>query len=64
VLGQPPRCGTGPLRNKQGQEFSAAVWTAPVRSSSGAARGTLIIAAEESTLREALPAKAELAMQN
>lgn len=64
VLGQPPPCGKSPLQNKQGHEFCAAVWTAPVRSSSGATRGTLTIAAEESTLREALPAKAELAMQN
>jgi hypothetical protein len=64
VLGQPPLCGTGPLRNKQGQEFVAAVWTAPVRSPSGATRGTLIIAAEESSLREALPAKAGFAMQS
>jgi PAS domain-containing protein len=64
VIGQPPPCGNGPLQNKQGQRFGAAVWTAPVRSSSGAARGTLIIAAEESTLKEALQAKTELAMQN
>jgi PAS domain-containing protein len=65
VLGQPlPSAGHGPLRNKQGQEIGAAVWTTQIRSSGGAARGILTIAAEESTLREALPAKAELAMQN
>ena len=63
VLGQPPPCGTGQLRNKQGQQFVAAVWTAPVRTASGAARGTLTIAAEVSTFREALPAEAELTMQ-
>jgi PAS domain-containing protein len=64
VLGQPPPCGTTTLRNKQGQAFGAAVWTAPVRTPSGATRGTLIMAAEESTVREALTAKAELAVQN
>jgi hypothetical protein len=63
VMGQPPLCGNSPLQNKQGQLLVAAIWTAPVRSSSGAARGTLTIAAEGSTLKEALPAKAELAMQ-
>lgn len=63
VLGQPPLCGTGPLRNKQGQETGAAVWTAPVRSSSGATRGTLIMAADQPTLAEASPRNAQLALQ-
>jgi PAS domain-containing protein len=63
VLGQPPLCGTGPLRNKQGQETGAAVWTSPLRSSSGATRGTFIIAADHSTLAEAMPTNAQLALQ-
>ncbi len=63
VLGQPPLCGTGPLRNKQGQQTGAAVWTAPVRSASGATRGTLIMAADQSTLAEGVPANAQLALQ-
>ncbi|HEV8043453.1 MAG TPA: PAS domain-containing protein [Bryobacteraceae bacterium] len=64
VLGQAPPCGTASLRNKQGQEFGAAVWTAPVRTSSGATRGTLIMAVEESAAREALQVKAEIAVRN
>ena len=63
VQGQPlPATGKGPLRNRQGKEIGAAVWTSPIRSSNGVARGTLTIAAEESVLRDALPAKAELAL--
>jgi PAS domain-containing protein len=63
VQGQPlPATGKGPLRNRQGKEIGAAVWTSPIRSSNGVARGTLTIAAEESALRDALPAKAELAL--
>jgi hypothetical protein len=63
VLGQPPLCGTGRLRNKQGQETGAAVWTSPLRSPSGATRGTLIMAADQSTLAEAAPRNAQLALQ-
>jgi hypothetical protein len=64
VLGQPAPCGNTPLRNRQGKQFVAAVWKAPVCTPSGVTRGTLTVAAEESTLREALPAKAALALQN
>jgi PAS domain-containing protein len=63
VLGQPPLCGTGPLRNKQGQETGAAVWTSPLRSPSGATRGTLIMAADQAALAEAAPRNAQLALQ-
>jgi hypothetical protein len=63
VLGQPPPCGTGPLRTRQGREFVATVFTSPVRAPSGATRGTLTIAAEESSLGETAPAKSELVMQ-
>ena len=41
-----PLPANGRLRNKQGQEIAASVWTAPVRASSGATRGTLTIAAD------------------
>jgi len=64
VLGQPAPCGNTPLSNRQGKQFVAAVWKAPVCTPSGVTRGTLTVAAEESTLREALPAKAALALQN
>jgi PAS domain-containing protein len=63
VLGQPPLCGTGPLRNKQGQETGAAVWTSPLRAPSGATRGTLIMAADQPTLAEAGPTNSQLALQ-
>ena len=63
VLGQPPPGGTGPLRNKQGQQVDAALWTSPLRSSSGATRGTLIMAADQPTLAEAVPTNAQLALQ-
>jgi PAS domain-containing protein len=65
ILGHPlPLSGGGHLRDKQGNEVSGAVWTAPVRNTSGAARGTLTIAAQESVVRQALPAKAELAFHS
>jgi hypothetical protein len=63
VLGQPPLCGTGPLRNKQGQETGAGVWTSPLRSSSGATRGTLIMAADQSMLAGAASINPQLALQ-
>ena len=63
VLGQPPLCGTGPLRNKQGQETGAAVWTSPLRAPSGATRGTLIMAADQPTLADAAPTGAQLVLQ-
>jgi PAS domain-containing protein len=56
--------GNGQLRNKQGQEVAGAVWTTPIRSSNGSARGTLIIAADKSALQEVLPPQAELAVQH
>jgi hypothetical protein len=63
VVGQPfPSPGKGPLRNRKGQEIGAAVWTSPIRSSTGGTRGTLTMVAEGATLREALAARAELAV--
>jgi hypothetical protein len=62
VLGQPPPPAIkGPIRNKQGKEIGAAVWTAPIRSSNGAMRGTLTMVAEEAVVKEAISGKAELA---
>jgi PAS domain-containing protein len=63
VLGQPPPCGIGPLRTRQGREFIATIFTSPVRAASGATRGTLTIASEDSSLREAARGKTELVMQ-
>ncbi|HLK18933.1 MAG TPA: PAS domain-containing protein [Bryobacteraceae bacterium] len=63
VMGQTPPCGVGPLRTRLGREFVATVFTSPVRASSGAVRGTLTIAAEDSSLRENSPGKSELVMQ-
>lgn len=63
VIGQKPPCGEGPLRTRLGREFVATILTSPVRAASGAVRGTLTIAAEDSSLRENPPGKAELVMQ-
>ena len=67
LLGQRlPFSGTGPLRNKKGDEVEAVLWNATFRSSNGPARGTLTIAAGRSALRsagigpEGILAKAEL----
>lgn len=63
VLGQHlPTAGKGPLRNKQGREVEAAVWTTPIRLN-GTDWGVLTIAAEKSALRVAFPS-AELAVQS
>jgi len=54
IIGQRLPCApAGPLRDKQGREIEAAVWNAPIRPSSGTARGTLTIAADSSALRAA-----------
>jgi PAS domain-containing protein len=64
VMGQPPPAGgKGSLRNKQGQETGAAVWTSPLRSSSGGSRGTLTIAAGRSTLADGLSVNDQFALQ-
>jgi PAS domain-containing protein len=61
VLGQPPPSAIkGPIRNKLGKEIGAAVWTAPIRASNGAMRGTLTMVAEEAVVREAISGKAEV----
>ncbi len=63
VLGhQLSALGNGQLRNKQGEEVAGPVWTTPIRSSNGSARGTLTIAADKSILHDALPSQAELAV--
>jgi len=63
VLGQRlPSAGKGRLRNKQGRDVEAAVWTSPVRSN-GADGGVLTIAAEKSALQIAFPS-AEFAVQS
>ncbi len=62
VIGQPlPVAGSGPFRNKQGQNLDTLVWTSPIRNN-GTTRGTLTIAAEKSNLRD-VPSKEELALQ-
>jgi len=62
VLGQRlPSTGKGLLRNKQGRDVEAAVWTTPIPSN-GTDWAVLTIAAEKSVLRAAFPS-AELAVQ-
>ena len=64
VFGQPlPATGKGPLRNKHGQEVAATVWTSPIRSSSGASRGILTLAAEQAKVEEVASLKAELVLR-
>lgn len=69
LLGQKlPFASKGPLMNKSGHEIEAAVWTAPIRWATGSMRGTLMIAADSSALREAgldaalLPANRQFAL--
>lgn len=65
MIGQQlPAQGKGPLRNKQGHEISAAIWTAPIRASNGVPRGILTIAAEETAYRDALATSTELAFRH
>ncbi len=65
ILGEPlPATGKGPLRNKQGQEVAATVWTSPIRCASGASRGILTMATEQSTAPDAVLSKAELVLQH
>jgi PAS domain-containing protein len=54
IVGQRlPYASAGPLRDKQGREMEVAVWSAPIRPSTGTARGTMTIAADSSALRAA-----------
>ena len=70
MLGQRmPFEGKGPLRNSRGNDIEAAIWTAPINSPNGSARGTLTIAAGSIALRDAglspnLPSKTELALNH
>ena len=41
------------FRNKYGEEIEAVIWTAPIRHSSGSARGTLTVVADNNALQEA-----------
>ena len=69
ILGQPlPFEDGGEIFNKRGRRVEAALWTAPIRSTRGAERATLTIAAGRAALRSAglasirPPADPELAL--
>jgi PAS domain-containing protein len=53
VLGQPLPFDGGEIVNKRGRRVEAAMWTAPIRSTRGASRATLTIAAGKAALRSA-----------
>jgi hypothetical protein len=54
LVGRPlPFDPGGPIQGKNGRPLKCAVWTAPIRTAQGVARGQVIIAAGSAALREA-----------